>query len=149
MHIALIVSHGPSPHTVGQWRLPRSLRGFDYNRPAYWEHLARTAERGLFDMIFLADAYSLHDVYNQSTENAIRYAVQYPRLDPLPLLPIMARVTSHVGLAVTASTTFLPPYWLARHLSTLDHLTEGRVAWNVVTSYARFLISLLTCCAFL
>lgn len=137
MHIALLISHGPSPHTVGQWRLSRSWRSVSSNPMAFWQHIARTAERGCFDMVFLADAYSLHDAYRGSGDDTIRYAVQYPRLDPLPLVAIMAQATRNLGFGATVSTTFLPPYWTARCFATLDHLTEGRVGWNVVTSYAR------------
>ncbi|MEO8559578.1 MAG: LLM class flavin-dependent oxidoreductase [Rhodospirillales bacterium] len=137
MHIALLISHSPSPHTVGQWRLPGSWRSVSSDPMAFWQHIARTTERGCFDMVFLADAYSLHDAYRSTGEDTIRYAVQYPRLDPLPLVPVMAQATRNLGFAATASTTFLPPYWTARHFATLDHLTEGRIGWNVVTSYAR------------
>lgn len=137
MHLALLISHSVSPHTIGQWRLPRSYRGFNPHDPEFWEHVARTAERGLFDMVFFADAYSLHDVYRGSPDDTIRYAVQYPRLDPLPLIPMMARAARQLGFGVTGSTSFLPPYWLARHFATLDHLTNGRIGWNIVTSYAR------------
>lgn len=137
MHLAAILVHGPSPHTIGQWRLPRSFRGFNFSEPAYWEHLARVLERGKFDMLFLADSYSLPDRYQESSDATIRHAVQYPHHDPLPLLPVMSRVTTHLGVAATVSTTFLPPYWTARTFATLDHITEGRVAWNVVTSYGR------------
>lgn len=137
MHLALLISNSVSPHTIGQWRLPRSYRGFNFTDPEFWEHLARTAERGLFDMVFFADAYSLHDVYKGTPDDTIRYAVQYPRLDPLPLIPMMSRVARQLGFGVTGSTTFLPPYWLARHFATLDHLTGGRIGWNIVMSYAR------------
>ena len=137
MHLATIISFSVSPHTLGQWRLPRSYRGYGFLDPDYWEHISRTLERGRFDMLFFADAYSVHDRYGGSPDAAVEKAVQYPRLDPLTLVPMLARATSHLGLAATASTTFLPPYWLARHFATLDHLTAGRVGWNVVTSYAR------------
>lgn len=136
MHLALITSFSASPHTIGQWRLPRSYRGFDFRRLDYWEHIARTLERGCFDMMFFADAYSLHDAFGDSPDAAVRGAVQYPRMDPFTLVPALARATRHLGFGVTASTTFLPPYWVARHFASLDHVTEGRVGWNVVTSYS-------------
>ena len=137
MHLALIMNFSASPHTIGQWRLPRSFRGETYLDASYWERIARTLERGCFDMLFFADSYTLHDRYQDSPDAAIRYAVQYPRLDPLPLIPMLSRVAPNLGFGVTASTTFLPPYWLARNMATIDHLTDGRMAWNVVTSYAR------------
>lgn len=137
MHLALIMNFSASPHTIGQWRLPRSFRGETYLDASYWERIARTLERGCFDMLFFADSYTLHDRYQDSPDAAIRYAVQYPRLDPLPLIPMLSRVAPNLGFGVTASTTFLPPYWLARNMATIDHLTDGRMGWNVVTSYSR------------
>ena len=137
MHLALIMNFSASPHTIGQWRLPRSFRGESYLDASYWERIARTLERGCFDMLFFADSYTLHDRYQDSPDAAIRYAVQYPRLDPLPLIPMLSRVAPNLGFGVTASTTFLPPYWLARNMATIDHLTDGRMGWNVVTSYSR------------
>lgn len=137
MHLSLIISFSPSPHTLGQWRLARSFRGYDYRKPEYWEHIARTLERGKFDLLFFSDSFALHDRYGGSSDTTIRRAVQCPRLDPLTLLPLVARVTKHLGIAATVSTTFLPPFWLARHFASLDHLTDGRVAWNVVTSFSQ------------
>lgn len=135
MKLAYILGHDPAHHVVGAWALPRSLVGFDYARPELWEHIGRTLERGRFDMLFFADSYNLHDVYQDSPKAAIRHAVQYPKHDPMPLVPLIARVTRHLGIAVTSSTTYTHPYYLARLMATLDHLTEGRVGWNVVTSY--------------
>ncbi|CAM4141960.1 Luciferase-like domain-containing protein [Bordetella tumbae] len=134
MLLAYFLSHSASPHTVGQWRLPRSFQGLRYDRPEYWEHVARTAERGGIDTIFLSDSYSIYETYRGSSDDTLRYAVQCPRHDPLPLIPIMARVTQHVGFIATLSTAFLPPFWTARMFATLDHLTEGRVGWNLVTT---------------
>lgn len=137
MHLAAILNNAPSPHAIGTWRLPRSFRGYDYTSASFWEDLARTLERGLFDMLFLADSFDLHDTYRDSPDTAVRYAVQYPKHDPLPLVPIVGAVTRHLGVGLTLSTTYLPPYYVARSLATLDHLTGGRIGWNIVTSYGR------------
>ncbi|MES2532261.1 MAG: NtaA/DmoA family FMN-dependent monooxygenase [Pseudomonadota bacterium] len=134
MILTFFLSHSASPHTVGQWRLPQSFQGFRYDRPAYWEHVARTAERGGIDAVFLSDSYSIYETYRGNGDDTVRFAVQCPRHDPLPLIPIMARVTNNLGVITTLSTAFLPPYWTARQFATLDHLTEGRVGWNIVTS---------------
>lgn len=134
MLLAFFLSHSASPHTVGQWRLPRSFQGLRYDRPTYWEHVARTAERGGIDTIFLSDSYSIYETYRGDSDDTLRWAVQCPRHDPLPLIPIMARVTQSIGIITTLSTAFLPPYWVARQFATLDHLTEGRVGWNLVTT---------------
>jgi long-chain alkane monooxygenase len=137
MHLAFILGHGPSQHSIGAWSLPRAYRGLSYSQPQYWEHLGRTLERGTIDMIFLADTYGVFDVYEGSHDAAVRYAVQFPLHDPMPLVPLIARVTRGLGIGVTSSTSYVPPYYAARLLATLDHLAEGRVGWNVVASYGR------------
>ena len=134
MHFAVILLHCPMHHSVGSWRLPRSLVGYDYARPPFWQDLARILERGKFDMLFMADAIGVSDRYGHSIDTTIRYGVQCPTHDATPLIPLMGAVTSRLGLAVTISTAYLPPQYLARQLATLDHLTDGRVGWNVVTT---------------
>jgi FMN-dependent oxidoreductase (nitrilotriacetate monooxygenase family) len=120
--------------SMGSWRYPgdQSAR---YTDRTYWEEVARTAERGGFDAVFFADVRGVYDVFGDSRETAIRKAVQTPSNDPSYLVPAMASVTDHLGFAVTRSTSYNHPYQLAREFSTLDHLTDGRVAFNVVTSY--------------
>ncbi|MCG5214799.1 LLM class flavin-dependent oxidoreductase [Streptosporangium sp. KLBMP 9127] len=120
----------------GLWRHPANNR-HRYTDIGYWTDLARLLERGLFDAVFLADVVGLYDRYQGGPDTAIREAVQVPANDPLLLVPAMAAVTEHLGFAVTFSTTYEPPFAHARRMSTLDHLTKGRVAWNVVTSYLR------------
>ncbi|OLV69128.1 5,10-methylene tetrahydromethanopterin reductase, partial [Acinetobacter baumannii] len=92
-------------------------------------------ERGFFDGIFIADVLGIYDVYHQSAEHALTGAVQVPVNDPLQIMPAMAAVTKHLGFGVTTSISFEHPYPFARRISTLDHLTKGRVGWNIVTSY--------------
>lgn len=101
----------------------------------YWVELARTLERGLFDAVFLADVLGVYDVYQGSRDAALAGGVQIPVNDPLALIPAMASVTEHLGLAMTAAVSYEHPYPFARRMSTLDHLTNGRVGWNVVTGY--------------
>lgn len=124
----------PSHLSAGLWRHPRD-RSVDYHRLSYWTDLARIAERGLFDGIFLADGISLYDVYQGSSETALRLGVQFPRLDPLLLVSAMAHVTRHVGFGITSSVSYEPPYLFARRMATLDHISDGRVGWNIVTSF--------------
>ncbi|MDP7935172.1 LLM class flavin-dependent oxidoreductase, partial [Acinetobacter baumannii] len=88
-----------------------------------------------FDGIFIADVLGIYDVYHQSAEHALTGAVQVPVNDPLQIVPAMAAVTKHLGFGVTTSISFEHPYPFARRISTLDHLTKGRVGWNIVTSY--------------
>ncbi|WP_140403210.1 LLM class flavin-dependent oxidoreductase, partial [Acinetobacter pittii] len=97
--------------------------------------LAQILERGFFDGIFIADVLGIYDVYHQSAEHALTGAVQVPVNDPLQIVPAMAAVTKHLGFGVTTSISFEHPYPFARRISTLDHLTKGRVGWNIVTSY--------------
>ena len=116
------------------WRHPRS-RATEYNTIKYWTDLAKTLERGLFDAVFIADVVGIYDVYKNSAAPAIEGAAQVPVNDPATQISAMAAVTEHLGFGVTAAATFEQPYTLARRYASLDHLTEGRVGFNVVTSY--------------
>ncbi|TQF26747.1 5,10-methylene tetrahydromethanopterin reductase [Bradyrhizobium sp. UNPF46] len=118
----------------GLWTHPRD-RTAEYNRLPYWIDLARTLERGRFDGLFLADVLGVYDVYGNSPDAALRNAAQTPSNEPLLLLSAMAAVTKDLGFGVTSNLSFEPPYPFARRMSTLDHLTEGRIGWNVVTGY--------------
>ncbi len=124
----------PVHQTQGLWKHPRD-RSSEYTTIKYWQELARTLERGLFDGIFLADITGVYDVYGGSPDAALRNAVQVPNNDPYLLIPVMAAVTEHLGFGVTGSLTYEPPNTFARKMSTLDHLTNGRVGWNIVTGY--------------
>ena len=118
----------------GLWRHPRD-RSRDYRRLDGWIELAKTLERGFFDGLFLADVLGVYDVFGGSPEAALRHATQTPVNDPLLLVPAMAAATKHLGFGVTVTLSYEPPFPFARRMSTLDHLTEGRIGWNVVTGY--------------
>ncbi|MFX5167801.1 LLM class flavin-dependent oxidoreductase [Acinetobacter baumannii] len=118
----------------GLWRHPQD-RSVEYKDLEYWTDLAQILEHGFFDGIFIADVLGIYDVYHQSAEHALTGAVQVPVNDPLQIVPAMAAVTKHLGFGVTTSISFEHPYPFARSISTLDHLTKGRVGWNIVTSY--------------
>jgi len=118
----------------GMWAHPRD-RSSHYTDLDHWVSLARTLERGLFDGLFLADILGVYDVYQDGPDASIRNAVQIPVNDPLLLVPAMAHATQHLGFGVTCNLTYEPPYTFARRMSTLDHLTKGRIGWNVVTGY--------------
>ena len=118
----------------GLWTHPRD-RSYTYKDLDYWQDLARTLERGIFDGIFIADVIGYYDVYKGSNFHAIQQAAQIPVNDPLQLVAPIALATEHLGIGVTASTSFEHPYTFARRLSTADHHTKGRVGWNIVTSY--------------
>src|ERR1700719_29666 len=118
----------------GLWTHPRD-RSDRYNTLDYWVELAKLLERGKFDALFLADVLGVYDVYRGSPDAAIANAVQVPVNDPLLLIPAMAYVTRNLGFGVTCAVSYEHPYTLARRFSTLDHLTGGRIGWNVVTGY--------------
>ncbi|MCP3722941.1 LLM class flavin-dependent oxidoreductase [Paraburkholderia sp. CNPSo 3272] len=118
----------------GLWSHPRD-RSWQYKDLAYWTDLAKILERGVFDAIFIADVIGYYDVYKGSNYHALHQAAQIPVNDPLQLAAPIAMVTSHLGIGITASTSFEHPYTFARRLSTADHHTQGRLAWNIVTSY--------------
>ncbi|MEZ0164967.1 LLM class flavin-dependent oxidoreductase [Kineococcus sp. LSe6-4] len=110
-------------------------RSADYRTLRHWTDLARLLERGGFDALFLADVLGTYDVHGGSRDAAVRAAAQVPVNDPLGAVSAMAAVTENLGFGLTVTTTYEQPYSLARRLTTLDHLTQGRVAWNVVTGY--------------
>jgi FMN-dependent oxidoreductase (nitrilotriacetate monooxygenase family) len=120
--------------THGLWRLPDNNRE-RVNDIEYWLELARLLEDGGFDAVFLADVVGTYDVFRDSADTSIREGLQIPNNDPAMVVPAMAAVTKHLGFGITFSTTYEPPFAWARRLSTLDHLTKGRVGWNIVTSY--------------
>ncbi|WP_317201740.1 LLM class flavin-dependent oxidoreductase [Janthinobacterium sp.] len=106
-----------------------------YTDPSHWTELARLLEAGRFDAIFLADVLGVYDVYQGGLDAALRHGVQVPLNDPLALVPLMAQATTHLGFGVTCALTYEHPYAFARRISTLDHLTRGRIGWNIVTGY--------------
>jgi FMN-dependent oxidoreductase (nitrilotriacetate monooxygenase family) len=118
----------------GLWTHPRD-RSHQYTDLEYWTDLAQLLERGKFDGLFIADVLGVYDVYQGSAEHAIRQSAQVPVNEPLLLVPAMAQVTKHLGFGVTCSLTYEHPYPFARRMSTLDHLTKGRIGWNIVSSY--------------
>ena len=120
--------------THGLWRLPGNNR-HRYTDIRYWTELARILEDGGFDAVFLADVVGAYDVFRGGPADALREGLQIPNNDPMLMVPAMAAVTDHLGFGVTFSTSYEPPFAFARRMSTLDHLTAGRIGWNVVTSY--------------
>ena len=123
-----------SHQAAGTWRHPDS-QAWKYKDLDYWIDLAKLLERGYFDSVFIADVVGVYDIYRGSVETSLLDADQVPVNDPFFQVPAMAAVTKHLGFGVTSALTYEQPYALARKFSTLDHLTKGRVAWNVVTSY--------------
>ncbi|MCX5089253.1 NtaA/DmoA family FMN-dependent monooxygenase [Streptomyces sp. NBC_00365] len=127
MHLA---AHFPGVNSTTVWTDPRSRSQIDF---ASFEHLARTAERGLFDFFFLAEGLRLRE-----HKGRIHDLDVVGRPESITVLNALAAVTERLGLAATVNATFNEPYELARRLATLDHLSGGRAAWNVVTSSDAF-----------
>jgi len=133
MHLVAYLKSGPTASYASAWRHPGAPLD-DLWEPARYEHLARTLEAARFDAGFFADGMGVPDIYKNSYADYLGRGGQLSLLDPLMLLPLMARVTTRLGLGTSLSTTFNNPYPLSRTLGTLDILSKGRAAWNVVTS---------------
>ncbi|KAH9900514.1 Nitrilotriacetate monooxygenase component A/pristinamycin IIA synthase subunit A [Xylariomycetidae sp. FL2044] len=121
---------------AGQWSRP----GDNSNTKDtldYYINIAKLAESAGITCIFFADTYAGHDVYGGNMDAVFRAGVQVAQLDPLVIISAMAAVTKSLSFGVTGSTSYIPPFPLARTYSTLDHLTKGRIAWNVVTSWSQ------------
>ncbi len=137
MHLLGFVQHGVINHASTMWAHPQDKVGYHWSRPEYWRDLGRIMERGKFDAMFIADELAPYTTYGGSSDATIKYAGQCPVHAPETVVPIIGAYTKHLGIGITLSTSFVPPYMMARHLSSLDHLTGGRVGWNIVTSYSK------------
>ncbi len=118
----------------GVWRRPEA-RQVEYTSLDPWMELARECERGLFDAVFFADVMGVYDTYGGSGATSIRTGMQTPVNDPMLMIPAMSTVTENLGFAFTSSIYQAHPFTFARQITTLDHITNGRIAWNVVTGY--------------
>ena len=135
IHLAQFLVHGPTYHSLGMWRHPKTISsGFKWDKPELYQHIARVCERGLFDTVFFADLNYIADTYKGSMAPSLMHATQAPEHDPIPLLSFMAAATKKIGVASTFSVSHSHPFYAARLWATLDHLTNGRAGWNVVTS---------------
>jgi long-chain alkane monooxygenase len=121
--------------TYGYWRGADGAANLRYNRIGPWVDLVRKLEAGGLDAIFFVDLLGMYDTYEGSWRPAARYGVQVPCGDPAMLVSALAAATEHLGIAITGSVMQDHPFAFARKMSTLDHFTEGRLAWNIVSSY--------------
>lgn len=133
MHLVAYLKTGPTARHVGGWRHPEAVLD-DFLTPQRYADAARMLEAAKFDGCFFADLFGLYDIHRGSHDAYVRHGGQVSWLDPKVVLPVMAGATKHLGLGATLSTTFHMPYELARWLGSLDVMSGGRVAWNVVTS---------------
>jgi FMN-dependent oxidoreductase (nitrilotriacetate monooxygenase family) len=133
MHLVGYLIAGPTWHNNGSWRHPESDADQALD-PQRYERIAQILEDGKFDALFFVDVLTLFDTYNGGFAGQVAGPGQMWYLDPLLLLAAMARKTRNIGLAGTLSTAFYHPFHIARAFATLDHMSGGRAAWNVVTS---------------
>ena len=125
-----LAAHFPGVNNTTVWSDPRSGSQIDFSS---FEHLARTAERGKFDFLFLAEGLRLREQGGQIYDLDV-----VGRPDTFTVLAALAAVTDRLGLTGTINSTFNEPYEVARQFASLDHLSGGRSAWNVVTSWDAF-----------
>ncbi|MEE4451180.1 NtaA/DmoA family FMN-dependent monooxygenase [Novosphingobium resinovorum] len=137
IHLVSFLINSPINHTVLSWAQPGDNRLDALGDIALWQDLARTLERGRFDGLFFADTPGVFDRYRDSHEDAVRYGVCWPCMDPVVLLSALAAATTHLGLAATMSTSSYQPWTIVRQLGTIDYLSGGRVGWNIVTGHLR------------
>ncbi|MFT4286922.1 NtaA/DmoA family FMN-dependent monooxygenase [Nocardioides sp.] len=131
MHLALDLSFA---HTEGRWALPGSFVGRAFPDPRLYMELAQVADRGGIDLLFFGDGSGIPSTWQGSIDAAVAWGVQWPRHDMSPVIAAMSTVTERVGFGLTYSSTFMHPFYVARLLNSLDHVTGGRIAFNVVAS---------------
>jgi long-chain alkane monooxygenase len=133
LRFCAFVMNTPSHMTHGLWRDPAGDQ-LRFNDLDFWIETAVALEQGGFDALFFADVVGLHGDYRGGTDLHIELGLQVPVNDPMVIVSALAARTERLGLAFTAGPLQQPPFNFARQVSTLDHATKGRIAWNVVTS---------------
>ncbi|MDV3124989.1 LLM class flavin-dependent oxidoreductase [Mycobacterium sp. 21AC1] len=119
--------------SYGSWRNP-ATRSVEFDQLDVWVDLVKLLERGKFDSVFFADVVGLYDDYRGGWETYLREGLQIPNHDPSAIVSALALSTRHLGLVITSSVLQDHPFSFARKISTLDHASNGRIGWNVVTS---------------
>ncbi len=132
MSLVGFMQAGSATVYAGSWRHPATEHGF--LDASYYQKLGRTLEEGCFDMMFFDDRLAMPGIYGGSVADAVRLGARPVKLDLSIVLGTIAAVTRNIGLGATYSTTYYSPFHVARTFATLDHLSAGRAAWNVVTS---------------
>jgi FMN-dependent oxidoreductase (nitrilotriacetate monooxygenase family) len=132
MSLIAFMQAGSTSVYAGSWRHPATEHRF--LEASYYADLGRLLERGCFDLMFFDDRLAMPGIYGGSAAEAVRYGARPVKLDLSVVVGVVAGATSRIGLGATYSTTYYAPYHVARTFATLDHLSGGRAAWNVVTS---------------
>jgi FMN-dependent oxidoreductase (nitrilotriacetate monooxygenase family) len=129
--VAFLQASGTSVY-AGSWRHPATEHGF--LTAGYYQKIGRVLEQGCFDLMFFDDRLAMPGIYGGSVAEAVRHGARPVKLDLSVVLGVISAATTRIGLGATYSTTYYSPYHVARTFATLDHLSGGRAAWNVVTS---------------
>ncbi|MCV7316976.1 LLM class flavin-dependent oxidoreductase [Mycolicibacillus parakoreensis] len=132
MSLVAFMQAGSTSVYAGSWRHPATEHG--YLDASYYAKIGRQLEEGCFDLMFFDDRLAMPGIYGGSVADAVRYGARPVKLDLSVVLGVLAQATSRIGLGATYSTTYHAPFHVARTFATLDHLSAGRAAWNVVTS---------------
>ncbi len=117
---------------AGSWRHPESR--LDFTSPEFYRRIGKILEAGKFQVAFFDDRLGMPEFHGGNFEDAIAHGIRCVKMDPVACLMPMAMSTSRLGLGATCSATYYQPFHIARLFQTMDHMTEGRAAWNVVTS---------------
>jgi FMN-dependent oxidoreductase (nitrilotriacetate monooxygenase family) len=134
MHLAFDLSW---THLEGRWRLPGSWTGRTYPDLGIYKEIASIAERGRIDMLFFGDGTGVPATWRGSPDEAVKWGIGWPRQDMSPYISALSQVTKNIGFGITYSSTFMHPFYVSRLLNSMDHITGGRMAFNVVTSTRR------------
>lgn len=118
--LSLFIGYGHGPRG---WDHPRMREHYDWRQPELYQDLAQVCERGIFEMFIFADVLAIPTSYLNSPDVAVKFGLEGICHDPVPLIAMIAAKTTHIGVAATLSTTYYPPYMLARLMTSLDHLT--------------------------
>lgn len=121
----------------GRWRLPGSWTNATYPDMRIFKELALIAERGLLDFMFWGDGTGIPSTWKGNRDDAVRWGVGWPRQDMSPYIAALSQITSRIGFGLTYSSTYMHPFYTSRLLNSLDHVTGGRIAFNVVASSRR------------
>src|SRR5260370_24694195 len=132
MALVVFMQEGSTSVYAGSWRHPATEHG--YLDASYYDKIGRQLEEGCFDLMFFDDRLAMPGVYGGSVVEAVTFGSRPVKLDVGLVLGVLAQATSRIGLGATYSTTYYSPFHVARTFATLDHLSGGRAAWNVVTS---------------
>lgn len=131
MHIGYDLSW---THLEGRWSIPGSWSHKVFPDIGMYKEMALLAERGLLDFIFFGDGSGIPSTWKGTRDDAVKWAVGWPSQDMSPYIAIMSEITKHIGFGLTYSSTFMHPFYVARLLNSLDHVTNGRIAFNVIAS---------------